>query len=292
MCLNETDQGETMAEEKDAGGLASTIQDAETAQLIMGGQGMLYPGTEAQYWREVYSREPYYDAARNFEDYGPAYELGWTGYAKYGGEFDTADRVLANDWEVRKGVSRLAWPQARAACRAAWQRAHNAATYATDGSGQAQEILETLQELLGIARDSDLGFMEAAEHAGTESLREFLERRARDCRDSARELQQEIERLGAQADDSGTVTAAAHRAWLQIRGLFGGASDEFILGECERAEAAALARMAQALQQNLPPEIHATVLRQFECTQRNHDAVKSLRAAARALAESDAGQAA
>jgi uncharacterized protein (TIGR02284 family) len=283
-----------MAAEKERVDLAGVVHDAQTAQLILGGRGALYPGAEAQYWRDAYTTEPYFSPGRNFEDYAPAYELGWTGYGLYGDEFDTADRVLANDWAVQKGVSRLAWEDARPACRAAWQRAHNAATYNTDGSGGTEQALEALQELLGNARDSDRGFMEAAEHTETPSLREFLERCAGACRDAAGELQDQIATLGGEPQDSGTVTGAAHRVWLQIRGLFGGATDEAILVECERAQAAALQRMVQALQQNLPADVHAMVLRQFECTQRNHDMVRSMRATAAASAndESKTGQAA
>jgi uncharacterized protein (TIGR02284 family) len=73
------------------------------------------------------------------------------------------------------------------------------------------------------------------------------------------------------------VTGAAHRVWVHIRGLFGGASDETMLIECERGEDAAVARYRKALKQNLPRDIHAMVLRQFEGAQRNHDMIKSLR---------------
>ena len=255
---------------------ARIVSNPAVAQLILGGGGALYPEVEVDYWREAYASEPYFEAGRNFEDYSPAYELGWTGYGNYGGEFDTADRVLANDWAVHKGISRLSWEQARPACRAAWQRAHNASTYTTDGSAGTTETIEALKDAANNARDGDLGFTEAAAHTETPSLQAFFEQRARACRDSAGELQQQIARLGGEPEEAGTVTATAHRVWLQIRGLFGGASDETILAECERAEGAALSNLRRALGQNLPAEIHAMILRQYEGTQRNHDRVRTL----------------
>jgi uncharacterized protein (TIGR02284 family) len=89
------------------------------------------------------------------------------------------------------------------------------------------------------------------------------------------------------------VTGAAHRVWVHIRGLFGGASDETMLNECERGEDAALARYRKALKQNLPHDIHAMVQRQFEGAQRNHDTIKSLRDRAhaqnQAKSDGDAG---
>jgi len=237
----------------------------------------IYPGREADYWRNSYSDEPYYEGGRAFEDYSTAYELGWVSYEAYGGDFEAADRVLANDWGVRKGVSGLSWDQARPASRAAWQRAHNARTYTTDGSAKPEDVIETLNDLLENARDGELGFREAAEHTQTPSLSALFGRRAETCRRAAAELQEQIARLGGKPDAGGSVTGAAHRVWVHIRGLFGGASDEIMLTECERGEDAAVARYRKALEQNLPPDLHAMVQRQFEGAQRNHDMIKSLR---------------
>jgi uncharacterized protein (TIGR02284 family) len=257
------------------------------------GENATYPETEAEYWRANYANDPYVDSGRAWADYSPAYELGWVSYGTYGGEFDAADRVLANDWEVRKGVSALSWEQARPATRAAWQRAHNAREYTTDGSAGAGQVIETLNDLLENARDGELGFREAAEHTKTPSLAALFGRRADTCRQAAAELQAQVERLGGKPDAGGSVTGAAHRVWVHIRGLFGGASDEIMLTECERGEDAALARYRKALKANLPPDIHAMLQRQFEGAQRNHDMIKSLRdrvhAQNQAKSDDDAG---
>lgn len=243
------------------------------------------PESEIQYWREAHTREPYFEEGRHFEDYRPAYEIGWVGYHDYGGEFDTADCVMATDWTVRKGVSSLSWEQARAASRAAWQRAENAREFATDGSATPGDVIGALTELLENARDGELGFREAAEHTKTPALRDLFGRRAQDCREAAAELQEQLERLGGQVEQGGSVGGAAHRVWVQLRGLFGGASDETMLTECERGEDATLERYRKALKQNLPTEIHVLVQAQFELAQRNHDMIKSLRDRARGQAQ-------
>jgi uncharacterized protein (TIGR02284 family) len=241
-----------------------------------------YPGEEADYWRSAYGQEPYFEEGRAYEDYAAAYELGWTSQAAYGGEFDIADRLIANDWPLRKGVSTLSWDQARPASRAAWQRAHNRSAYTTDESASAGQVIDTLNDLLENARDGELGFREAAEHTKTPHLARLFGRRADTCRQAVTELHAEILKRGGKPDDGGSVTGAAHRVWLHIRGLFGGASDETMLTECERGEDAALARYRKALGQNLPAELHALVLRQFEGAQRNHDMIRLLRDRAKA----------
>jgi uncharacterized protein (TIGR02284 family) len=275
----------SMAEDRDLTHDPISDQRTQPASLGPGDRpAAAYPGSEADYWREGYSREPYYEGGRHFEDYGPAYELGWISYSIYGGEFDAADRVMANDWELRKGISALSWNEARHAARAGWQRAENAHSYMTNGSASREQVIETLNDLLENARDGDAGFREAAEHTRTPSLSALLGRRADSCRQAAGELQEQIQRLGGKVDEGGSVSGAAHRVWVQIRDLFGGANDQAMLDECERGEDAAVARYRKALKQNLPHDLHSLVQRQYEGAQRNHDMIKALRDRSRAEA--------
>ena len=236
-----------------------------------------YPVSEAEYWRDAYSREPYYECGRRFEDYGTAYELGWVGSNSYGGEFDIAERVLANDWLVRKGISTLSWEQARPAVRASWQRAQNTRSYVSDGSATEQQALETAKVLCESSRDGELGFRDAARHANTPELVALFESLAQCCAESAALWQAEIAHRGGTADESGTVSGAAHRAWLHIRSLFGGATDAALLAECERGLDSLSQCYREALQRNLPAELHLTAQRQFEEAERHHDHIRRLR---------------
>ena len=45
------------------------------------------PTSEEAYWRDNYHREPYYEAGRSFDDYGPAYRLGLYARGEYGGNY-------------------------------------------------------------------------------------------------------------------------------------------------------------------------------------------------------------
>jgi uncharacterized protein (TIGR02284 family) len=246
------------------------------------------PDSEMKYWLDAYTSEPYFEEGRHFEDYSPAYEIGWTGYHDYGGQFDTADCVMATDWTVRKCISSLSWEQARAASRAAWQRAENARKFTTDGSATTEETLAALNELLEDAQDGELGFREAAEHVKTPGLSALFGRCAQNCREAAAELQEAIERLGGQVEPGSSVGGAAHRVWIHIREFFGGASGETMPTECAPGEDALLGRYRKALKQNLHPEIHVMVRRQFERAQRNCDMIKSLRDRDRARARAQA----
>jgi uncharacterized protein (TIGR02284 family) len=80
------------------------------------------PTDEEAYWRDNYQREPYYEAGRSFDDYGPAYRLGLQARGDYSGTFDQTESRLATHWDVSKERSALSWDQARLATRAAWER--------------------------------------------------------------------------------------------------------------------------------------------------------------------------
>jgi uncharacterized protein (TIGR02284 family) len=264
--------------------LAPVGADSAVALLRPGDPGhAAYPVAEAEYWREMHPREPYYEVGRSFADYSTAYELGWVSYHRYGGEFDTAERVLANDWLVRKGVSTLTWGEARPAVRAAWQRAENARSLVSDGTASPEVVRQALADLFATVRDVELELREALSHAQAPELIAVFERLAQHYGAVAAELQPHIREWGGSVDEGGTVGGVAQRVWLQVRGLFGAASDHAMLAVSERGQDEVVARYREALQSNLPLDLHALVQRQFEQAQRQHDHIKRLRDRANAI---------
>jgi hypothetical protein len=83
----------------------------------------LNPTQEDAYWRDAYVREPYYVSGRTYEQYRPAYELGWSAVGRYDGDFDAVEPRLADDWRARHATGGLSWSDVRPATRAAWDRA-------------------------------------------------------------------------------------------------------------------------------------------------------------------------
>ena len=75
------------------------------------------------YWQQAHRRENYYRAGLDYEDYAPAYCVGYAGHAQYGGDFEEAEKSLLSNWVRIKGDSRLSLDEARMAMRAAWDRA-------------------------------------------------------------------------------------------------------------------------------------------------------------------------
>jgi hypothetical protein len=81
------------------------------------------PTVEEAYWRENYKREPYYERGYTFDDYYPAYRIGWEARVQYEGRsFDAVERELERSYRRSRGKSQLGWDKNRHAARAAWER--------------------------------------------------------------------------------------------------------------------------------------------------------------------------
>lgn len=247
------------------------------------------PTMEEAYWRENYAKESYVDAGRSYDDYGPAYELGWTGRAQRGADFEAEERALATEWESRRGASSLDWSQARPATRAAWERADE--TYFTDTSAAVDsasgdvsndDVVDILNDLLENARDGEYGFRACAEEVENASAKQLFASRAEGCRQAGVQLIELIRAYGGDPASGGTTAGAMHRGWVHVKGSVGADSELSILESCERGEDAAIARYRKALKQNLPADVREVVQRQAEGAQKNHDQIRDLRNAARA----------
>ena len=78
------------------------------------------------YWRERFTREPYYDNGQFFEDYEPAYQIGHAARAQdMIRAYEEVERELESHWDADHGKSRLNWQQARTAVRRGWEEAMN-----------------------------------------------------------------------------------------------------------------------------------------------------------------------
>ena len=238
------------------------------------------PTAEDAYWRESYKKEPYYVSGRSYEQYRPAYELGWSSVGRYEGDFESVEPRLADDWRARHSDG-LAWNDARPAARAAWDRAARSTVHDDDrgtlGMPDNDDVVDVLNDLLESSRDGEYGFNACAEHAKSPQLKSVFARHAQECAAAASELEHEIRRLGGEPASGGTVAGALHRGWVSVKSALSIQDDKAVLEECERGEDAAVARYRKALKYTLPLEIQALVERQSRGAQRNHDEIRALR---------------
>ena len=274
------------------------------------------PTAEDDYWRGKYSSEPYYEAGRSYDDYGPAYRLGTTGRTPSEDDWKAVEPRLAGDWDRSRGGSTLSWDQALPATRAAWERAGHlyrdpgssalaadttlisAADRAVpagvepaggaaaavgrmqsagDNRGDTADVIDALKDLVECCKDGEYGFRESAEQVDRADLKATLLRRADDCRSAAQELNDLVRQCGGSPEEGGTAMGAMHRGWVAVKATLSTYDDKAVMEECERGEDNAKARYRKALEKPLPPHIRQVVERQMQGVQRNHDQVKMLR---------------
>ena len=79
---------------------------------------------EDAYWQRAFITEPYYNRNYSYDDYGPAYRMGYLTRRTYGDRsWDELETALKSVWESTKGTSRLTWEEARDAGLSAWHHA-------------------------------------------------------------------------------------------------------------------------------------------------------------------------
>jgi hypothetical protein len=92
------------------------------------------PTVEDAYWRENYTDRPYVEPGARYDDYGPAYGYGVTGYTRYPErDFADVEPELERDWEAHRGSSSLDWNRAKGATRDAWDRVSDRVERAVPG---------------------------------------------------------------------------------------------------------------------------------------------------------------
>jgi uncharacterized protein (TIGR02284 family) len=138
------------------------------------------------------------------------------------------------------------------------------------------KTISILNGLIETCRDGQQGFAEAAQHIRNPNWKAYCLEQSRSRAQFVGELQQEVQRLGGAPENLGTAAAALHRAWIDLKSALGG-NDESIMAACETGEDSAIQEYQRALKEDLPENVWAIVMRQYQSVQSAHDQVKALR---------------
>ena len=139
-----------------------------------------------------------------------------------------------------------------------------------------EQVISTLNNLIETCHDAQEGFKAAAEGVKSTELKELFYAYSRQRASFAGELQDEVRRMGGEAEDSGSTAAALHRGWMGLRAALAGGDDSAVLAECERGEDAALANYRSALGADMPASVRSLVERQFAEVKEAHTRVRNL----------------
>lgn len=150
------------------------------------------------------------------------------------------------------------------------------------------DVISTLNGLIQTCKDGQNGFKAASEGIERSDLKtvfyEFSQQRA----EFAGVLQELVRSLGGDPEDSGSVSAAVHRGWMDIKSLVTGKDEGAILNECERGEDYAKEAYTEALKERLPANVTDIVAQQSHAIVAAHNRVRSLRDSANAKSATQA----
>jgi uncharacterized protein (TIGR02284 family) len=135
------------------------------------------------------------------------------------------------------------------------------------------EIKDTVSKLIESLKDGEEGYRQAAEKIKNPEYKRFFEQQSTERGRFATELQPF---MGDKEKDSGSVSGALHRTWIDLKGKLG-AGDAAILSSVEQGEDSAKQIYEDALKASPPAELVAIIRRQYASVKNAHDRVKSWR---------------
>lgn len=123
-----------------------------------------------------------------------------------------------------------------------------------------EKVGEKLNDLLEKTYDAEKGYKKAAENTDNSNLKTYFQRKAQERYDFGHELKTEIKAFGQEVEKGGSVTGAAHRAWMDVKAFFSADDAESMLEEAIRGEKASLEEYKEVLKETSLPTSTSTVL--------------------------------
>ncbi len=138
--------------------------------------------------------------------------------------------------------------------------------------------ISTLNTLIATTIDSVEGYTEAANDSNSGRFGSIFTSRARERREVASRLQQEVVRLGGRAEDDGTMLAGAHRMFLNLKASMTGHDDKAIVNEVEAGEDHIKAKFEDALGDGqLSPEVRQLIEACYASVKAGHDEMRDIK---------------
>ncbi|MGB8507800.1 MAG: PA2169 family four-helix-bundle protein [Pyrinomonadaceae bacterium] len=142
-----------------------------------------------------------------------------------------------------------------------------------------EEVISTLNNLIETCKDGQNGFQTAADGIKNSELKTLFHTYATQRAQFSGEIQDEVRRLGGDPEQTGSVAAALHRGWIDIKSAVTGEDESAIINECERGEDSAVSNYKEALAADLPANVRSVVERQYAQVKEAHDRISAMKKA-------------
>jgi uncharacterized protein (TIGR02284 family) len=137
--------------------------------------------------------------------------------------------------------------------------------------------IKVLNSLIETTLDSADGYRQAAENAGNSQYKILFQQWSVERRQVVSDLQGQVRNLGGNPEDDGSVLAAAHRTFLELKDSVT-KDDESVVNEVERGEDFIKAKYEAALKDDeLSPVARDSVSRAYKSVRSGHDQARNLK---------------
>ena len=231
------------------------------------------PEAEDAFWHTQYTLESYFVAGRGFDQYSPAYQLGWqAGYGQGANQagllsFESQENELRARWLQAHGHSLLDWAQVKAAVKAAFSRA----VAPQKIEAHPKPLGDTAKMGLALVLQAGQSFAESSSAflrtAESSMANDVLRRFSHDSHKLVVELEALVDGTSLQkaiaAEGQSGLLERLRRVWV---GYLGAAAAETLSGVLQRLQTW-LDRTERIVQQALPSDVtkllkhHVMVLR-------------------------------
>jgi len=230
---------------------------------------------EDAFWHDTYIHAPYYVTGRGYDQYRPAYAMGWQAAFDFkASEFAQIEQELERRWEAHDTSSLLEWVQVRDAVHGAWLRARqrqgrNMAVRANDRQDGA--LLRPLYRLqLHTAHDLTL-LLGRADPPPTAFVRQVVDRHLAMLQEFSGELAPAARSVRDWADPLLRIGTSLHYGGTWLRSWVQEVNTERVLQLCAEREQQMLALYPVLLATvALSPEPSSLLQRQQHRLQLHH----------------------
>ena len=138
--------------------------------------------------------------------------------------------------------------------------------------------IRTLNGLIATTIDSVDGYRTSAADVDSPKLAELFTDRASERSSVAEQLRAEVTKLGGNPEDDGTILAAGHRAFINLKSAVTKRDDEAVIAEVERGEDHIKAKYEDALKDtDLASATRSLIETAYGSVKSGHDQMRDLK---------------
>ena len=126
-----------------------------------------------------------------------------------------------------------------------------------------EETIDHLSGLISVCKDGERGYHEAAETVSNAQVRSICNEYEKQRAHFVRDLQTEVERLGGDPPDHGSVAAVLQRGWMDLKSVLSGGDARALIAVCETEDDTAQAAYERVLSTDIAGHTRTLVEKQW-----------------------------